>query len=177
MEKEMSGEYKQFKVFFLYASAGKDIKKEELICSELNHLAKAFYDFTDKTFGFEVDKYEYILNVNLVGDKEIRDINKQYRKKDKITDVLSFPLQENLRGGKYDNFLEELELGDLFICDSVCEKQAQEFSISYIEEFLHLSVHGFLHLCGYDHEVSEAEEKIMEAFEESILLDIKKARS
>ena len=146
-----------------------------MITAEINTLAKVFHDFNVKMF--DTEKYETTLNVNLVGDNEIKQINKQYRKKDKVTDVLSFPLQENLRGGKFDNFLEELELGDLFICDSVCAKQAEEFSLTYIEEFLHLVVHGFLHVCGYDHEISEAEEKTMEKLEEEILMEIKKART
>jgi len=175
MEKELSGEYKQFKVYFFYDLDDEDSEKQKTINLELDHLAKAFYEFADKQF--DISKFHCSLNINLVGDEQIREINEEYRNKDKVTDVLSFPLQENLRGGDFDKFLEELELGDIFICDSVCEKQAIEFSLDYIEEFLHLAVHGFLHLSGYDHEISEAEETIMEKFEEQILLEIKKARN
>ena len=175
MEKELSGEYKNFSVYFFNDLSKIDEAKQSDIVSNLNHLAKAFYDFTAQKF--QTEKYAYTLNINLVDEANIKKINQEYRKKNKATDVLSFPLQENLRGGKYDNFLEELELGDIFVCDSICEKQASEFSITFIEEFLHLVVHGFLHVCGYDHEKSETEEKLMEGFEEEILAEIKKARA
>lgn len=175
MEKELSGEYKNFALYFFndLPTPNKDQEKE--IVSQLNHLAKAFYDFTAKHF--QTEKYAYTLNINLVDEANIKKINLEYRQKGSVTDVLSFPLQENLRGGEYDNFLEELELGDIFICDSICAEQADEFKLTYIEEFLHLVVHGFLHVCGYDHEINAEEEKIMEAFEKEILEDIKKARA
>lgn len=175
MEKELSGRYENFNVFFFYDLEQDDERKEREITNHLNILAKVFYDFCNRTFS--ISKYACALNINLVGDEQIRQINNDYRKKDKVTDVLSFPLQENLRGGEFDNFLEELELGDVFVCDSVCTSQAEEFKLTYIEEFLHLTVHGFLHLCGYDHEISDEEELLMEKFEEEILGDIKKARS
>lgn len=109
------------------------------------------------------------LNVSLVNDEHIKDLNKDHRGKDKITDVLSFPMQESIRDDDYDSFNNEMELGDLFVCHSVCQNQADEFEISYIEEFVHLCVHGILHLCGFDHEISEDEEKIMEDFEVSLV--------
>lgn len=107
------------------------------------------------------------INVNLCGDTKIKELNKEYRGKDKITDVLSFPLNEDLRD--IDNFpflgVDELHLGDIFICNSVTKKQAEEFKLSYEEELVHLAAHGFLHLLGYDHEISDEEEEIMEAEE------------
>ena len=105
-------------------------------------------------------------------DAYIQQLNSEHRQKPTITDVLSFPLQENIRVGEFDRFVPELELGDLYICHSVCEKQAQEFSLTFHEEFLHLCVHGFLHLCGFDHEENEVEEKIMEEYEKEIVSNI-----
>lgn len=120
---------------------------------------------------------EINLSLNLVGDTKMRSLNRTYRGKDKSTDVLSFPLQENIRKGVYDSFLEKLELGDLFISKPVCEKQAREFNLTFGEEFIHLVVHGFLHLLGYDHEISSKEEKIMESLEEEILLKLKRSKN
>ena len=66
------------------------------------------------------------------------------------------------------------ELGDIFICREVALRQAKEFGISIEEEILHLFIHGFLHLCGYDHEISREEEKLMFGLEEKLLEKISK---
>ena len=109
------------------------------------------------------------VNLNIVDDKEIQKINLEYRQKDKATDVLSFPLQENVRRGEYDQFEGHLELGDIFVASGVCLKQALENDLTYEQEFVHLFAHGYLHLCGYDHEESEEEEKIMGQLESEIM--------
>ncbi len=118
---------------------------------------------------FYHEKKPLVLNVSLCSDEEIIDINSEHRSKAKVTDVLSFPMQESMRDGIYEDFLPQIELGDILICKSVCESQAQEFKISYFEEFIHLFIHGFLHVYGYDHEVSETEEQIMETLEAALL--------
>jgi probable rRNA maturation factor len=66
--------------------------------------------------------------------------------------------------------LPQIELGDLVICKEIAKSQAREFKISYEQEVIHLAVHGFLHLLGFDHEISTKEEKIMEAYE-SVLVN------
>lgn len=117
-------------------------------------------------------KEGFILNVNLCGDYKIRSLNKQYRGKDYITDVLSFPLQDSLREMPMIIPGEGVELGDLFICKSKILNQAKEFSLTPVEEYIHLAVHGFLHLCGYDHELSQKEEALMEGLEEKLIKKI-----
>lgn len=112
------------------------------------------------------------LNLNLVGDYKIKRLNNEYRGKNKTTDVLSFPMQDNVREGKLDAFHGELELGDIFICKNICIKQAEEFELNFFEEFVHLATHGFLHLIGYDHEISQVEERLMEKLEEKIVKKI-----
>jgi len=127
---------------------------------------------------FYIEKKPIVLNVTLSSDAEIIEINSEHRNKEKITDVLSFPMQESMRKGEFEDFLSEIELGDILICKSVCEAQAQEFELTYFEEFIHLFVHGFLHVYGYDHEISDEEELIMESLELSLLMkisEIKKA--
>jgi len=86
------------------------------------------------------------VSLNLVGETKIRGLNKKYRGKNEVTDVLSFPLEET-RLKKYDI----LPLGDIFICLPFAVKEAKRQDISLKKELAWLTVHGFLHLSGYDH--------------------------
>lgn len=110
------------------------------------------------------------LHVSLLicGDGKIKSLNKEYRQKDKVTDVLSFPSHEGLRSQKK---IPEgpLFLGDLAISWPVTKRQAKEFDIGLFDEFIHLFFHGVLHLSGYDHEISAKEEKLMESWEKKAL--------
>jgi probable rRNA maturation factor len=115
------------------------------------------------------------LAVNLCGNGRIRKLNKNYRQKDKSTDVLSFPVHESLRENAFVGFsYDVLNLGDIFICREVATRQAKEFGISYQSEIVHLLIHGLLHLCGYDHEISNTEEKIMFSLEDKLMKAINK---
>lgn len=111
------------------------------------------------------------LPISLVDDDKMREINKTHRDKDKTTDVLSFPLYENLRSNA-EMIFEELEFGDILISVPVMINQAKEFDVSPEGEFFHLLTHGFLHLCGYDHEISDEEEKLMEGHEQRLIKEI-----
>jgi rRNA maturation RNase YbeY len=92
------------------------------------------------------------LNVVITDDKRIRVLNREFRKKDKATDVLSFPqLTKAELAGKARGFVGSY-LGDLVISSETTLRQAKEFGVSKREELLRLVVHGILHLCGYDHE-------------------------
>jgi probable rRNA maturation factor len=103
----------------------------------------------------------------LCGDQRIRKLNHDYRNKDKPTDVLSFPAHENLR--KISPSEEAVFLGDLAISIPTARRQALEFEISVWDEFIHLYFHGLLHLLGFDHEISEKEEKLMQKWEDRAL--------
>lgn len=107
--------------------------------------------------------------VQICGAAKIRRLNSEYRGKDKKTDVLTFQMIEGLRGGNCEMMIPVLNLGDLFICREVARAQASQFGISLEEEVTHLFVHGWLHLCGFDHEVSLFEEQLMESHEMKIL--------
>ena len=104
------------------------------------------------------------LSITLVTSEAIAQLNKDYRKKDKATNVLSFPT----------DFPEELALpllGDIIICPSVLENEAQEQNKTLESHWAHLCIHGCLHLLGFDHiEANEAE--IMEGLETKIMLDL-----
>jgi probable rRNA maturation factor len=105
------------------------------------------------------------------GNQKIKKLNRDFRNKDKITDVLSFPAHESIRGGVDGSqlFDGELFLGDMAICLPRARKQAKAFDISLWDEFIHLFFHGMLHLIGYDHEISPAEERLMQALEDKSL--------
>ncbi len=107
----------------------------------------------------------------LCGETKIRKLNREYRQKDYATDVLSFPSSENLRKSLKDAeiFNGEIFVGDLAICHQKTQKQAREFKISYMDEFIHLFFHGLIHLVGYDHEISSKEETLMEEWEKKAL--------
>ncbi|MDP3792836.1 MAG: rRNA maturation RNase YbeY [bacterium] len=116
----------------------------------------------------DLDKKNIEVSINLVGENKIKELNKKYRNKNKVTDVLSFPLrlaplaQVKSNAGVFD-------LGDIFICLSIAKKEAKRENIDIERKLAQLTVHGFLHLAGYDHENSIAEAKKMEKLEEDIL--------
>jgi probable rRNA maturation factor len=106
------------------------------------------------------------LSVVLTGDAQVRALNKVYRKKDKTTDVLSFPLLE----GKKMKFgqVEALPLGDVVISLPQTRRQAVRQGKKFDEELALLLVHGILHLLGYDH-VTKAQEKKMFGLQNRLL--------
>ena len=104
-------------------------------------------------------------NIILIDDQEITKINKMYRKKDKPTDVISFALEDNKQTTTAYN---KRILGDIYISVETAKKQAKEYNHSLTRELCFLSVHGLLHLLGYDH-IKEKDEKIMFEKQELIL--------
>lgn len=96
------------------------------------------------------------INIILVDNEEIKNLNNTYRKKDKITDVLTFP----------DGYLNNL--GDIFISIPKCISQAEELGHSFDRELGFLVVHGFLHSIGYNHDTIE-EEREMTKIQEAVL--------
>jgi probable rRNA maturation factor len=87
------------------------------------------------------------LSVVLADDAFVQDLNKQYRHKDKPTNVLSFPATEDIF--EVDDFLL---LGDVVISYQIIEREAVEQSKSFKAHMVHMLVHGLLHLLGYDHQ-------------------------
>ncbi|MCL4123328.1 UNVERIFIED_CONTAM: hypothetical protein GTU68_005299 [Idotea baltica] len=92
------------------------------------------------------------ISILFTDDLEIRELNKDFRNKDKATDVLSFPQLE----GEYAELSDSL--GDLVISLDTADRQAKENEVSFNEELISLITHGILHLQGYDHENVTKEE-------------------
>ena len=145
------------------------------------------YDETDKITEDMADWIEDLLNVaakklsveknaevsiTVVSNEKIREINREYRDKDKVTDVISFAIEDD-----EDDLLKEFDmegitiprdLGDIFISHDKAVEQAEEYGHSVERELGSLMVHGFLHLNGYDH-MTDEDEKRMFALQEEIL--------
>lgn len=143
-----------------------------------------FLDQTNKVSDEQIDILEKLINyaaqyediqedaelsVSFVNNQKIQELNKEYRKKDEPTDVISFALQDampdsiNIVGSD-----GPLMLGDIIISIDKVEEQAIEYNHSFERELGFLAVHGFLHLLGYDH-MNRSEEKIMFQKQDDIL--------
>ncbi len=119
-----------------------------------------------------------LITFTLTTPEEIKKINKKYRKIDKATDVLSFPMFEKSELDekiKNQDFLYEDVLGDIIISIEKVKEQAKEYEHSFERELSYMIVHGFYHLMGYDH-IEEEDKKIMRPKEEKILSALKITR-
>ena len=124
-------------------------------------------EFIENYIKFICDKEELdncIFNIIFIDNERIREINKEYRNIDKVTDVISFALEDN-NDIKYDGFRV---LGDIYISLDKAKEQASIYEHSYIRELCFLITHGILHLLGYDH-MEEEDEKIMFEKQERLL--------
>ena len=128
--------------------------------------------------GEGIDPENISISVSFVGKEEIQALNKQFRSIDKKTDVLSFPAYESGQIPREEDLTEgeELALGDVVICEEVCEAQAKEYGHSIQREIIYLFTHSLFHLLGYDHE-TEDDKADMRAREEEVmkLLGLEKA--
>ncbi|MDO4813837.1 MAG: rRNA maturation RNase YbeY [Gemella sp.] len=116
-----------------------------------------------------VEKENTEFSLSFVDEKEIHDINKEYRGIDRPTDVISFALNDDVEGELEIIGGEDMNyIGDIIICTNIAEEQAKEYGHSYERELGFLAVHGFLHLLGYDH-MTEEEEKVMFGKQNQIL--------
>lgn len=117
--------------------------------------------------------YDYLKNdkdaevsISFVSEEEIQAINRDYRDKDEVTDVISFALLDD--DSDVDIIGMPVTLGDIIINTNRAEEQAKEYNHSYKRELMFLSLHGFLHLLGFDH-MNEEDEKEMFGLQKEIL--------
>lgn len=102
-------------------------------------------------------RVETSLAIRIVDEEEGRQLNASYRGKDYATNVLTFPLTE-----------QPLLMGDIVICAPVVAREAMEQGKPLLAHYAHMTVHGVLHLHGYDHEI-DAQADLMEAMEVTAL--------
>lgn len=125
-----------------------------------------------KELGLSGKKVE--ISINLVGNYKMRELNKKYRHKNKTTDVLSFPMLskklKDLKTGIHE--AQFIDLGDVFICYPFAKKAIKRENINIDTKIRNLTIHGLLHLLGYDHEKSVKEAEKMFELEKNILRKI-----
>tara|TARA_B100001057_G_C22558612_1_gene836350 strand:- start:151 stop:612 length:462 start_codon:yes stop_codon:yes gene_type:complete len=134
------------------------IKKKEFF---FNNLCKFF----PKKFKFKSKKV--YLTLLLSNNQKIRKLNKKFRKKNKNTDILSFPFQKNIKN------LKEIYLGDIIISFNYVNKPIKLNNYDFKKKVVKLFIHGFLHLLGFDH-IKEKEYKLMLDEEKKILKSVQK---
>ena len=144
-----------------YLDVEEDKKYEEIISKVVKQCFKTE----------QLENSKLYISITLTTPENIQKINKEYRKIDKPTDVLSFPMYEKEEIDekiKNKNFEFEDILGDIVISLKKVEEQAIEYGHSFERELSYMIVHGFYHLMGYDHMV-EADKTVMREKEESVL--------
>ncbi len=146
---------------------------EFLDIDENNEYINTIQRVVNKCFEIEnLQDSNLYISIILTNPKNIQEINKEHRKIDKATDVLSFPMfeKEELENINFEN--QEV-LGDVIISIEKVKEQAEEYGHSFERELAYMVVHGFYHLMGYDHMIEE-EKNVMRAKEENVLekLDI-----
>ncbi len=112
------------------------------------------------------------VSVKFTSDEEVHVLNRDYRQKDKPTNVLSFPMvQEDLLDALDNSDDGEVLLGDIVLAHGVCVREAEEKGVSVEAHATHLVVHGTFHLLGYDH-ITDQDAEEMEAAERDALASI-----
>jgi probable rRNA maturation factor len=127
-----------------------------------NKWVNAAFNTQAKACGYN---FHYIVTVRIVDPKEIQALNKQFRHKNKPTNVLSFPFNNEIEA-------TEMYLGDVVICAPVVEQEAAKYGRTLKFHYAHMCVHGILHLLGYDHD-NEKDRLQMEELEAEILQKLK----
>lgn len=154
-----------------------------------------FENETEEQLGFDYEKelaavieetlrqencpYETEVTVILTDEEGIRNLNREYRNIDKVTDVLSFPMLgyeapsdfscvDEESAMQFNPDSGELILGDIVLCTARARKQALEYGHTLFREMAFLTVHSILHLCGYDH-IEEEERLQMEKQQKQVL--------
>ena len=128
------------------------------------------YDYLNEVINHTLevmDAKESIFTIIFVTKEEIHELNKQYRGVDRVTDVISFALED-----VNDVSLTDVRVrGDIYICIDRMKEQALEYNHSETRELSFLTVHGLLHLLGYAHQTKE-EEEVMFNLQRKILSDL-----
>ena len=151
---------------------------EEQECEQFNLQAVA-----DVAYQTLCQKEELLIEIAFVSAEEIQQLNKEQRNIDKVTDVLSFPYLDGIRGvvlnsAHFGNEREEdgFLLGSVCICMQRAKEQAEEYGHSLEREVCFLALHGILHCFGYDH-IESVDEVEMMSLAEKIMQKLNLKRS
>ena len=123
----------------------KRLKKKELFFNKICKLFPKKYQFVDKRISF---------TVLLSNNKNIKKLNKEFRKKNKSTDILSFPFNKKVR------FLKKTYIGDIIISYNFIDKPKSQKLEVFRNKLIKIFIHGFLHLLNFDH-IKNKDFKIM----------------
>ena len=146
------------KDFFSLSSIQVNINVKGFIFSkkEIIIMAKKIAKFDKKIYGW--------VEINIIDQKLMKQINRQYRGKNSVTDVLAFAWRE-------ENIVNSAVLGQIYICWPRIKIQAKDYQVSSAEEFKRMLIHGFLHLVGYDHQ-NKKDEKAIFVLQDKILSNL-----
>ena len=138
------------------------------INKDFNNYEEIYSYLIEKAFKVLNLSFDPVISVSFIDNEEIHRINKEYRKIDRPTDVISFAFLDNEdRAKEYASGMPVI-LGDIYISLDKADEQAKEYGHSMKRELCFLFVHGLLHLLGYDHMTKEDEE-IMFPLQDKIL--------
>ena len=151
---------------------------EEQECEQFNLQAVA-----DVAYQTLCQKEELLIEIAFVSAEEIQQLNLEQRNIDKVTDVLSFPYLDGIRGvvlnsAHFGNEREEdgFLLGSICICMQRAKEQSEEYGHSLEREICYLVAHGILHCFGYDH-IEKDDEEQMTALAEQIMTKLNLKRN
>lgn len=137
--------------------------KYEIITKPLFEIDEKIINKIFDLVDFEIEKKQtWILNIVFVSEEEIKELNKNYREKDNVTDVLSFHYYEDF------SILQSTDIAwELIFCEEKIKSQAIEYWLWEEKEFYKLLIHSLLHILWYDHE-DDKDYKIMQNLEDNI---------
>jgi probable rRNA maturation factor len=138
-------------------------QSEYTVSTELEQLVEAV---VVKTLEMEEFDPNVEVSVTFVSAQRIKELNKEYRSKDSVTDVLSFPQYTDEGFEVYED--EPIMIGDVVICLERAAQQAQDYGHSFEREVAYLMCHSVLHLLGYDH-MDDEEKALMRSREELVM--------
>lgn len=136
---------------------------------ELSQYFSTIQKLYEYTLKHVEDSHSYEVSVNIVNEEMIQNINRDYRLKDTVTDVISFAFLDDSNISYPEGM--PIPLGEIYICDQRMYDQAVEYKHSVERELHFLALHGFLHLLGYDH-LSVDDERIMFQLQDEILVQL-----
>ena len=120
----------------------------------------------------KVDQDKCEIALSFVDERKIKALNREFRNIDKVTDVLSFPIEDFFNEDRKTLLKKPyLMLGDVVICLDIARKQADELGHSFEREIMYLTCHSILHLLGYDH-MEDDDKKIMRSKEKQVMKNL-----